>query len=64
MYVDLFYIFKFQFGQLIHIDVMQNLVRWLMEQPAGAKLNHNLTHALGNSVLFFLDLWNCIIICI
>ena len=43
---------------MLHLDVMQSHIRWLMEQPAGAKLNNNLTHALGNSVLFVLDIWN------
>jgi hypothetical protein len=26
-------------GQLLHLDVMQGRIRWLMQQPAGAKLN-------------------------
>lgn len=47
-----------QGGQLLHLDVLQAQIGWLMEQPAGAKLNHSLTYAIGSVVLLVLDLWN------
>ncbi len=47
-------------GQILHLEVLQQQIRWLMEQPAGAKLNLNLSYALGSSILFCLDIWNAL----
>jgi hypothetical protein len=47
-------------GQLLHLDVLQARTRWLMQQPAGAKLNQNLSVALGQAVLYMLDGWNAL----
>jgi hypothetical protein len=47
-------------GQILHLDVLQSQIRWLMEQPAGAKLNRDLSATLGSCVLFCLDFWNAL----
>jgi hypothetical protein len=47
-------------GQILHVDVLRMQIDWLMGLPAGMKLNENLNHTLGSTVLYAIDLWNTI----
>ncbi len=52
--------FLHQIGQILHVDVLKMQIDWLMGLPAGMKLNENLNHTLGSTVLYAIDLWNTI----
>lgn len=47
-------------GQFLHVDVLRRQIEWLMGLPAGMKLNENLNHTLGSTVLYAIDFWNAI----
>ena len=45
-------------GQILHLDVMSSNILWLMDIPAGMKLNKRLDYCLGSMVLFGIDYWD------
>eukprot|EP01083_Nonionella_stella_P233631 822968_1 len=48
-------------GKYLHMDVMRQYILWLMkENPAGLKLNNNLSHCFGSMTLFGMDFWESI----
>jgi len=42
----------------VRIELVRELVLWIMGWPAGFKLNDNLDDFMGNFFLFYLDRWN------
>lgn len=42
----------------IYEDILGNTITWLLDSPAGFKLNNELTLFLGQLIFWVLDLWN------
>jgi len=45
-------------GPQLHIDVLVEKIEWMLDDPAGVKLNSDLLGFLGNFSLMLIDVWN------
>jgi len=45
-------------GFQLHIDVIVAKIEWMLNDPAGVKLNSDLLGFLGNFSVMLIDVWN------